>query len=128
MVVSAAFVHRRPDVASAFEKLHASDHRLAAALASRLPSLRFNGAAGFLFLGRSKAETTVMGNTVAAETVSESLGNAFDTVAEDPADNLAWQLSVQLLQPIVKEALYRGRSRRRARRAKRRSNATVKRS
>ena len=42
-----------------------------------------------------------MGNTVAAETVSESLGNAFDTVAEDPADNLAWQLSVQLLQPIV---------------------------
>ena len=99
--LSAAFVHRRPDVASAFEKLHASDHRLAAALASRLPSLRFNGAAGFLFLGRSKAETTVMGNTVAAETVSESLGNAFDTVAEDPADNLAWQLSVQLLQPIV---------------------------
>ena len=30
-----------------------------------------------------------MGNTVAAETMSESLGNAFDTVAEDPADNLA---------------------------------------
>ena len=47
-----------------------------------------------------------MGNTVAAETVSESLGNAFDTVAEDPADNLARRLSVQLLQPIVHEALY----------------------
>jgi outer membrane protein TolC len=106
--VSATFVHRRPDVASAFEKLHSADHRLAAALASRLPSLRFNGAAGFLFLGRSAAETTVGGNTEPAKSLSESLGEAYDTVAENPADNLAWQLSVQLLQPIYQGGAVKG--------------------
>ena len=106
--VSATFVHRRPDVMSAFEKLHSADHRLAAALASRLPSLRLNGATGFLFLGRSTPETTIAGTTEPAQTVSESLGEAVDTVTADPGDNLAWQLSVQLLQPIFQGGAVKG--------------------
>jgi multidrug efflux system outer membrane protein len=97
--VSAGVVHRRPDVASAFARVHAADHRVAAAIASRLPSLRFNSAAGFLFMGRSEPQLGL----------GESLQNSIDSVADSPTDNLAWTLSAQLLAPIYQGGAIKAR-------------------
>jgi NodT family efflux transporter outer membrane factor (OMF) lipoprotein len=94
--IPASFVHRRPDVSSAFKRVHAADHRLAAAIAGRLPSLRFSAQTGLGVLGRSRAESP-MGE---AQTLGASLEEGLGELRDDPAGNLAWSLSAQLLQPI----------------------------
>jgi len=43
----ASLLHRRPDVRAAAARLAAADHRVAAAVADRLPSVRLTGGAGY---------------------------------------------------------------------------------
>jgi NodT family efflux transporter outer membrane factor (OMF) lipoprotein len=81
--VPAALLLARPDVAAAYDRVRAADHRIGAALARRWPTLRLGGSAGFGAVGSG------VDNKAWRDALSDDLGAIGDAFG----DHTAWTVN-----------------------------------
>jgi NodT family efflux transporter outer membrane factor (OMF) lipoprotein len=88
--VPGALLLARPDVAAAYDRLRAADHRVGAALARRWPTLRLGGSAGVGAVGKGED------NKAWRDALSDDLG----VMTDELGDHSAWTVNGGFAVPL----------------------------